>query len=69
MFKKGQKFILKQSVSHGDWKTASVHPEKYPVLKKGTEVVVEKVWVNFYGTQVRVKTPNGSYYDIEESRL
>jgi hypothetical protein len=68
-YKEGQKVILKRAVSHGDWKTASVFPDRYPTLEKGTEVEVVKVWSNFYGTQVRVKEPNGRIYDIEENRL
>ena len=54
---------------HGDWKTASVFPDRYPPIPEGTEVEVIKTWNNFYGEWIRVKGPNGSHYDVEEDKL
>ena len=61
--------IVTRDASHGDWKTASVHPDRWPTLKAGTEVEFINEWENFYGRWVRVRGPNGSEYDIEPNRL
>ena len=64
-----KKMIVTRDASHGDWKTASVHPDRWPTLKAGTEVEFINEWENFYGRWVRVRGPNGSEYDIEPNRL
>lgn len=62
-----EKIIMLRDAEHGDWKTASVRPEAWPTLNKGTEVEYIKDWNNFYGLQRRVIGPNGNIYDIPPS--
>lgn len=56
-------------LDHGDWKTASVHPDRWPTIKAGT--VVEEVgrWTNCYGQWVKIIGPNGEKYDVRPSDL
>lgn len=63
--KPGQMIKLKNVGCHGDWKTVSVRPDIWPSIPAGTEVEFIKEWWNFYGTQWRVRGPNGHEYDIE----
>ena len=61
--------ILLKDQGHADWKTVLVFPEKYPTLKKGTQVEFIKEWSNFYGKWARVKTEDGTTYDVEPDSL
>ncbi len=60
--------IINASV-HGDWKTASVRPGKWPLLKVGDKVELIERWQNFYGNQAKVKGPNGEIYDIPAENI
>jgi hypothetical protein len=64
-----KKMILKVDANHGDWKTASVHKDRWPTLRAGTEVEFVKEWNNLYGRWLSVKAPNGSLYDIQPHKL
>ena len=68
-FNSGEKVKTKCSVSHGDWKTASVFPGRWPVIPADIEVEFIREWVNFYGHQVTIKGPNGSLYDVSPDKL
>lgn len=63
------KFRLRTDVSHGDWKTALVFPDRYPILKAGEVVEFVKEWSNFYGVWAEVNAANGSTYDIPPEAL
>lgn len=60
-----KKVRIIEPADHGDWKTALVRPDKWPTLKPGIEVELIKTWDNFYGRWFKVKTDNGTIYDIE----
>lgn len=68
-FTEGQRLVLKEDAGHGDLKTASVFPQRWPTLKKGTEVTFVKTFWNFYGDWVTVKAPNGEWYDVEPRKV
>jgi hypothetical protein len=57
-----------RDVDHGDWKTASVRPNRWPTIKKGTQYEVVGFYDNFYGQHVRVKHATDTY-DIEMHRI
>lgn len=59
------KVKILSDTEHGDWKTRSVFPERWPTLKKGTEVEFLYKWNNLYGTWIAVKGENGKIYDID----
>lgn len=62
-------FELLEDVDHADWKTASVHPDRWPTLKKGTHVTLLERWSNYYGNWLKVQGPNGSKYDISPAKV
>lgn len=62
-------FILKRACNHGDWKTASVRPNSWPILPQGTRVTKVGEFQNYYGLFYKVLAPNGETYDIEEYKL
>lgn len=63
--KVGDVLTLKRPGIHGDWKTATVFPDRWPTLPIGTKVKFVKRWLNFYGVQIRVDAPNGATYDLD----
>jgi len=65
MPKVGDVLELIEDADHGDWKTVSVRPEKYPTLKQGTKVFFLERFNNFYGLWITVETECGGTYDIE----
>lgn len=65
----GKDVYLAEDASHGDWKTASVRPGRWPTLGKGSKVRVKDIWSNFYGRQVRVISDSGELYDIEPNKI
>lgn len=68
-FNDGDIAKAKKELQHGDWKTASVFPDRYKPVPASTEVEVVRTWINCYGKWVRVKGPNGSSYDVREEDL
>lgn len=64
----GELISFDRDVSHGDWKTASAFPERYPTIKKGTKVEVKGWMQNLYGVFVSVEH-KGSRYDIERHKI
>ena len=69
ILKPGMRLVLAEDCEHGDYKTASVRKDKWPTLKKGTEVVLIKMWENLYGIQCRIRAPSGELYDIEPRKI
>ena len=63
-FKKGDKVVVVRVCSHGDWKTATLHPEKWQTLIQGREGIFQKWFSNLYGDFARVDF-DGVLYDIE----
>lgn len=68
-FNDNEKAVTARIVNHGDWKTASVFPDRYKPIPENTEVKVIRTWSNCYGLWVRVEGPNGSHYDVREDDL
>ena len=64
-----KEIILTEDVRHGDFKTVSIKPEKYPVLKAGMTVKYVRNFINFYGHYVTVEDENGQTHDINEEQL
>lgn len=61
----GELVTVNTNCEHGDWKTASVFPKKWPTIPKGTKVKVVRIFLNLYGLFVCVEH-NGQVYDIED---
>lgn len=57
--------ITLKVLGHNDWKTASVFPERWPLIEGGSKVEIISEWSNFYGRQLRIKGPNGEKYDVD----
>jgi len=53
-----------RDADHGDLKTALARAGHWPTLPVMTRVVVESVWQNCYGIQVKCKAPSGREYDL-----
>lgn len=68
-FNPGEKVKTKCYVTHGDWKTLAVFPDRWPIIPEETEVEFIKEWVNCYGNQATIKGPNGSIYDVSPNKL
>lgn len=64
----GEMIEFDRDVSHGDWKTASVFPDRWPTIPKGTKVKMVGWMQNLYGVFVRVEH-NGERYDIEDFKV
>ena len=64
----GEIIQFDRDVDHGDWKTASVRPGKWPTIPKGTKVKMLGHMLNCYGLHLRVEHA-GQEYDIEAHRL
>jgi hypothetical protein len=60
-----KQFVIIKPADHGDWKTAAVHPDRWPTLQVGTVVELVDEWINFYGRWLKVRTSSGTLYDIE----
>lgn len=65
----GDKLMLLEDTEHGDWKTAIVFPNRWPMLKKGTIVFFQEIFVNCYGRYFTVLTKKGRSYDIPTTVL
>lgn len=63
-FKQGDRVVVVRVCSHGDWKTATLHPEKWQTLNQGREGIFKSWFSNLYGDFARVDF-DGVIYDIE----
>lgn len=60
----GEMVTFDRDVDHGDWKTASVRPDSWPTIKKGTRCKVVGWMQNMYGVHLRVEH-KGFNYDVD----
>jgi hypothetical protein len=66
---KGDELVLTEAGHHGDWKTASIFPDRWPALPVGEVVIFERQFTNFYGRWFTVVTKGGKSYDLEPHLL
>lgn len=64
----GEMIEFIKDVDHGDWKTASIHKDRWPTIKKGTKVEVVGYMQNYFGVHIKVKY-NNITYDIERNLI
>ena len=64
----GEHITFDTDVSHGDWKTTLVFPDRWPKIAKGTEVEVVGHMQNLYGVHIKVKHKD-SVYDVPVNRI
>lgn len=64
----GELVEFTNDVDHGDWKTASVHKDRWPTIPKGTKCRMVGWMQNMYGVHVRVEHA-GQLYDVDSAKV